>query len=181
MEVVRQSILLDELLAGYSEVLGADYDAYRNHCLRIFNFCSALSRSSPDAEREDKIAVAAAFHDLGIWTDKTFDYIKPSQMLARSYLETSDRVAWSDEIDAMISEHHKIRKYELNPEWLVEPFRKADWIDISAGMLRFRLPDNFVIDVIYGIPNAGFHKKLALLALERIKAHPFSPLPMVKL
>ncbi len=181
MEVVRQSILLDELLADYRDILGADYDAYRNHCLRIFNFCSALSRSSTDTEREDKIAVAATFHDLGIWTDKTFDYIKPSQQLARRYLERADRVAWSDEIDAMISEHHKIRKYELNPAWLVEPFRKADWIDISAGMLRFRLPDNFVIDVIYGIPNAGFHKKLALLALERIKAHPFSPFPMVKL
>jgi hypothetical protein len=37
-----------------------------------------------DQDRVDleKIAVAAVFHDLGIWTNKTFDYIAPSVALA---------------------------------------------------------------------------------------------------
>ena len=179
MNVVPKSILLDDLFTGYQQVLGVDYDAYKNHCLRVFNFCLALAGDSPDAE--DKIAIASFFHDIGIWTDNTFDYLAPSQLLARRYLENTKRAFWCDEIDAMIGEHHKLTKYQLNPSWLVEPFRQADWIDVSGGLLRFKLPDDFITDVIYGFPNAGFHKKLVALSLNRLKTHPFNPLPMMKL
>ena len=178
MNVVRQSALLDELLEGYRPVLGADYDAYRNHCLRLFNFCTALT--GDDKEAEHKIAVAAAFHDLGIWTEKTLDYLAPSQLLAQRYLEKNFKASWCKEIDAMISEHHKLTRYRLNLSWLVEAFRKADLIDLTGGLIRFRLPDDFVSDVLDAYPNAGFHKILARLALKRLKTHPFSPLPMMK-
>jgi len=179
MNVVPKSILLDDLFTDYQQVLGVDYDAYRNHCLRVFNFCLALAADNPDAE--DKIAIASFFHDIGIWTENTFDYLTPSQLLARRYLEQTNRASWCDEIEAMIGEHHKLTKYQLNPSWLVEPFRKADWIDVTGGLLRFKLPDDFVTDVIYGFPNAGFRKKLVELSLNRLKTHPFSPLPMIKL
>ncbi|MCX6178327.1 MAG: HD domain-containing protein [Chlorobiales bacterium] len=179
MNVIPKSILLDELFSSYQQLLGVDYDAYKNHCLRVFNFCCALAGDCPDAE--DKIAIATFFHDIGIWTDNTFDYLVPSQLLARRYLEQTNRVAWGDEIEAMIGEHHKLTKYEANSSWLVEPFRKADWIDVSGGLLRFRLLDDFVTDVLYAFPNAGFHKKLVELSIKRLKTHPFSPLPMLKL
>ena len=179
MNVLLESILLDEVLATFRQVLRVDYDAYRNHCMRVFNFCLALAGDSADAEH--KIAIAALFHDLGIWTDNTFDYILPSQRLARHYLEKSGHAVWCDEINAMIGEHHKLTRYRANSSSLVEPFRKADWIDVSGGMLRFRLPDDFVTDVLEAFPNAGFHKKLVALSVERLKTHPFSPLPMMKL
>jgi hypothetical protein len=177
--VVHESILLDELFEKYRQSLGVDFDGYKNHCMRVFNFCSALAGNLTDVE--DKIAIASFFHDIGIWTDNTFDYLVPSQLLARSYLEQTERVAWCDEIDAMIGEHHKISKYQANPTWLVEAFRKADWIDLSGGLLRYRLHDDFVTDVLYAFPNAGFHKRLLELSIERFKTHPFSPLPMMKL
>ena len=180
MIVLTDSALLDEVLATYRQELRVDYDAYRNHCMRVFNFCLALSGDRM-ADVEEKIAIASLFHDLGIWTDKTFDYILPSQLLARRYLEKSDRAAWCDEIDAMIGEHHKLTRYRANASTLVEAFRKADWIDVSGGLLRFRLPDDFVTDVLEAFPNAGFHKKLLALSVERLKTHPFSPLPMMKL
>ncbi|NHQ59980.1 HD domain-containing protein [Chlorobium sp. BLA1] len=176
---VINSLLLDDLFSGYQEVLGEDYDAYRNHCLRVFNFCCALAR-----KREvdlDKIAVAVFFHDLGIWTEKSFDYLPASQLLARSYLEKNGKGDWQSEIEAMIGEHHKLTRYKEHPEWLVELFRKADWIDMTGGLLRFRLKDDFVTDVLEAFPNAGFHRKLVQLAVERFKSHPFSPLPMMKL
>jgi len=179
MNVIAESALLDEQLLGYRQVLGADYDGYRNHCMRVFNFCSALSGKGRGGE--DQIVIAAVFHDLGIWTESTFDYLLPSQRLARSYLEQSGRDALTEEIDAMIGEHHKLTKYKADPLWLVEPFRKADWIDITGGLLRFRLPDDFVTDVMDAFPNEGFHKKLLELFLVRLKSHPFSPLPMMKL
>jgi hypothetical protein len=178
MNDVRQSALLDELLEGYRPVLGPDYDAYRNHCLRLFNFCVALAGDEKAAE--NKIAIAAAFHDLGIWTDNTLDYLAPSQLLAQRYLEKSFKASWCKEIDAMIGEHHKLTRYRENPSWLVEPFRKADLIDLSGGLIRYRLPDDFVSDVLDAYPNAGFHKMLARLAVKRLKTNPFSPLPMMK-
>ncbi len=178
MNVVRQSALLDELLAGYKPQLALDYDAYRNHCMRLFNFCMALA--GDDKEAEDKIAIAAVFHDLGIWTENTLDYLAPSQLLAQRYLEKSFKASWCKEIDAMISEHHKITRYKENPAWLVEAFRKADLIDLSGGLIRFRLPDDFVSDVLDAYPNAGFHKILARLAIKRLKTNPLSPLPMMK-
>ena len=178
MNVVRQSALLDELLAGYKPQLALDYDAYRNHCMRLFNFCMALA--GDDKAAEDKIAIAAVFHDLGIWTENTLDYLAPSQLLAQRYLEKSFKASWCKEIDAMISEHHKITRYKENPAWLVEAFRKADLIDLSGGLIRFRLPDDFVSDVLDAYPNAGFHKILARLAIKRLKTNPLSPLPMMK-
>lgn len=179
MNVVHESPLIDELLPAYRPVLGADYDAYRNHCMRLFNFCSALAASESKAV-EDKIAIAALFHDLGIWTEKSFDYLRPSQLLALSYLEKNFKASWCKEIEAMIGEHHKVTRYQANPSWLVEPFRKADWIDVSGGLLRFRLPDDFVSDVLDAYPNAGFHAMLGRLTLARLKTHPLSPLPMMK-
>jgi len=177
-----ESRLPDELMALWREALGEDYGAYRNHVLRVFNFCFALSGSRP--ELEEKIAVAAVFHDLGIWTARTFDYLDPSEKLARDYLERIGKTGWRQEIAAMIAGHHKLTPIVRNPQnasWLAEPFRKADWIDMSGGLLRFRLPADFVAEVLEAYPNAGFHKKLLALALDRLRSHPFSPLPMVKL
>ena len=178
MNVIHECALLDELLAGYRQPLGLDYDAYRNHCMRVFNFCIALAGESSAAE--NKIIIAAVFHDLGIWTEKTFDYLQPSQLLAQRYLEKSFKASWCKEIDAMIGEHHKLTRYRANPLWLVEVFRKADRIDLSGGLLRYRLSDDFVSEVLDAFPNAGFHTMLAQLSLKRLKSHPLSPLPMIK-
>jgi HD superfamily phosphodiesterase len=55
---------------------------------RVVNLCLAIVGDSR-AELE-KIAVAAVFHDLGIWTNHTFDYIAPSVTLAREHLAALD-------------------------------------------------------------------------------------------
>ena len=78
MNVVPESLLLDDLFAPYRQMLGADYDGYRNHCLRVFNFCCALAGKNADT---DKIAVAAFFHDIGIWSDNTLTTSVPPNCL----------------------------------------------------------------------------------------------------
>lgn len=65
--------------------------------------------------------------------------------------------------------------------WLVEPFRRADWVDVSRGLIRFGLPRSFLREVFATWPAAGFHKKLVQLELGRLRTHPWNPLPMVKL
>ncbi len=177
--VLTRVALLDELLQHHAPAVGNDFTAYRNHTYRVINFSSALSTDDP--VRLDKMAIAAAFHDLGIWTDKTFDYLPPSERLARGYLAENDKMEWAPEIIAMIHEHHKITRYKSNPAWLVEAFRRADLVDISRGVIAFGLPRKFVRDVLSTFPNAGFHKCLVQLSFRRLLSHPLSPLPMYRL
>ncbi|MFZ3186321.1 MAG: HD domain-containing protein [Pseudomonas sp.] len=172
--------LLDELLERYASVLGDDLTAYRNHTYRVMNFCSALSANNTP-EQLQKMAIAAAFHDMGIWTDRTFDYLEPSEKLAKAYLAQSGNEDLTPEVVAMISAHHKITAYKAAPDSLVESFRKADWIDVSKGLLTFGLPRTLVREVLCAFPNAGFHKRLVQLSFKRLLTHPFSPLPMMRL
>jgi hypothetical protein len=142
------------------------------------NLCAAIAEERADLE---KIAIAAVFHDLGIWTNRTFDYIAPSVALAREYLAAHGRAEWIGEIETMIEEHHKITSFASNPPSLVEPFRRADWIDVTRGLRRFGVPRTFIESVFALWPGAGFHWGLVKLTVKRLRTHPLKPLPMVKL
>ena len=63
--------VIDDVLLVHAPQLGADLQAYWNHAYRVANLCAALR--PPDADALDKIAIAAAMHDMGIWTAGTFD------------------------------------------------------------------------------------------------------------
>src|SRR4051794_27278382 len=158
---------LDELLQAHAAALGSDFTAYKNHTYRVLNLCVTLSSSDP--EPLQKIAIAAAFHDLGIWTDCTFDYLQPSVRLASDYLAQSGRAEWTAEIAEMIVEHHKISAYRGDPHWLVEPFRKADWIDVSWGIRTFGTSRKLLRELFSTWPDAGFHKRLVQLILKRLR------------
>jgi len=87
---------------------------------------------------------------------------------------------WIPEIEAMIVDHHKVTSSRPNPQSLVEAFRRADWIDVTLGLRRFGLPRPFVAAVAATWPNAGFHRRLVELTIDRWRKHPLNPLPMVK-
>jgi predicted metal-dependent HD superfamily phosphohydrolase len=169
---------LDAVLVSNTEVLGRDFVPYRNHTYRVANFCVSLA--AIDAAQIDKVAIAAAFHDLGIWTAGTFDYLAPSIQLAGSWLEQHGRSAWFAEIEAMILEHHKVMPYRRNAAWLVEPFRRADWTDVSRGAMGWGVKRHVIREAYARWPGAGFHRRLIQLSLARARTHPLSPLPMVR-
>ena len=169
---------IDGVLRDHASELGHDFIAYRNHAYRVVNLCAAIVKGSVDLE---KIAVAAVFHELGIWTNKTFDYIAPSVALAREYLGAHNRAGWIAEIERMVADHHKITRSHANHDSLVEPFRRADWIDVTGGLRTFGVPRPFVESVFAMWPSAGFHWRLVELTLERLHTHPLTPLPMLKL
>ena len=81
----------------------------------------------------------------------------------------------------MILEHHKISRYRGNQTWLVEPFRRADWADVTRALISFGLSRNLLHQVFSRWPSAGFHKRLVQLELTQLRAHPLNPLPMVRL
>jgi HD domain-containing protein len=169
---------VEEVLDDHASELGHDFMAYRNHVYRVANLCLAIVGDS--RVELEKIAVAAVFHDLGIWTNNTFDYIAPSVAIARKHLTARGVAEWIPEIEAMIVDHHKVTPSRAKPQSLVESFRRADWIDVSRGLRRFGLPRTFIATVVTTWPNAGFHRRLVQLTIDRFWKHPLTPLPMVK-
>lgn len=169
---------LDALLERHADALGADFPAYRNHSYRVANFHHLLAADTPIDL--DLLAVAAAYHDLGIWTARTFDYLQPSIALATAYLAEIGRSEWSGEVAAMIDNHHKLTRCRPPLPPSAETFRRADWVDVSRGRLRFGLARCAVRDVLALFPNAGFHRTLARLSGQRLLRHPWRPLPMLR-
>ena len=86
---------IDDVLNDHAASLRDDFLGYRNHVYRVVNLCVAIVGRS----ELEKIAVAAVFHDLGIWTKGTFDYIAPSIGLAHDHLVARAREDWSAEIE----------------------------------------------------------------------------------
>jgi hypothetical protein len=215
---------LDAILDAHTAALGTDFAGYRNHTCRVANLCLVLS-SRDDAAREkrgsdvrreedeghkteercDKIAIAAAFHDLGIWTDHTFYYLEPSVSLATAWLAGCGKAAWTPEIAEMIRWHHKITPYRRRAavrhveaaigkssvegalveesfaeESLVESFRRADWIDVTGGLFVAGATRKLAAALYARWPDAGFHKRLVQLELRHLRQQPLNPLPVFK-
>lgn len=179
MSAIDESFpLLDAILEQWKPVIGDDYDGYRNHVQRMVRFCCALRECSD--EEKQKIMIAAAFHDIGIWIENTVDYIPPSIPPAMEYLQAHDLESWSREIEQMISEHHKLTKFKDASMPLVEVFRQGDLVDFSFGTVKFGLPPGLIKHVKKQFPNAGFHKGLARRAGRWFLKHPLNPAPMMK-
>ena len=81
----------------------------------------------------------------------------------------------------MILWHHKITPYRGRADWLVEPFRRADWVDVTRGVLTFGTPRTLVAELYATWPDAGFHRRLLQLELGHLRKHPLNPLPMFRL
>lgn len=178
MPVIEDRIFaLDEMLAPWQPKLGSDYSGYRNHVYRVVNFCLAL-RPCTEEER-NKIIIAGCFHDLGIWSDQTFDYLSPSIALANHYLAQNGLDHWATEIDLMIGMHHKLRRYTERTTPLVEVFRKGDLVDFSKGLIRCGISRTYFQAVTARFSNAGFHKRLVMQELAWVAKHPLRPLPVV--
>lgn len=169
---------IDAVLDRHAVELGGDFTAYRNHAYRVANLFAALHPC--DAATLEKMALASAFHDLGIWTAHTFDYLAPSIDLACAHLGCTGHEDWQASIAGMIREHHKIRRYRGADAALIEPFRRADWIDVSHGVLAFGLPRARLREIFARWPNAGFHKRLVQLTFRQARTHPLRPVPVLK-
>ena len=80
----------------------------------------------------------------------------------------------------MVLEHHKLSSYRGSPGGLVEPFRRADWVDVTHGLVSFGLSRSLLREVFTTWPDAGFHKRLVQLELTQLQTHPWNPLPMLR-
>jgi hypothetical protein len=178
MRIEKQLPLVEEILGQWKETIGADFAGYRNHVYRMINFCFAVG--APGDEARQKIVIAGCFHDLGIWPQGTLNYLPPSIDRAAEYLARHGLNDWSKEIELMIGQHHKVRKYTNTEHSLVEVFRQGDLVDFSLGLVKCRVPPPYVRAVKAEFPNAGFHRQLVRNAGRWICRHPLNPVPVLK-
>ncbi len=169
--------IIEDVILKFKPVIGSDYDKYKNHVYRVFLNCLLL-----DAEKnnEEKYAIAAVFHDIGIWTDHTFDYLNPSIEQAIIYLAETGNQDWTEEITLMIYWHHKMSKYQGKHDQVAENFRRADWIDLSLGLLTFGIDKKKIKENRRKLPTLRFHLFLIKETLKNFLRHPLNPLPVFK-
>ena len=168
--------IVEEILGPFRTVKGIE--GYKNHVYRVINFSDSLAELSDEARQ--KISIAACFHDLGLFTDNTFDYIRPSIDLASDYLSNAGLDHWTDDIASMIEHHHSLRAIRGSGCDLTELFRKADLIEFSLGLFKFGVNRSRIRELRSEFPNIGFHKGLATTACRWILRHPLNPLPVVR-
>ena len=170
---------IDKILNKFKSNIGNDFTAYRNHVIRTVKLTLLLKRES-NVEDELKLIIAGVFHDIGLWTENTFDYLNPSINLAKIYLKKIERSDWSEEVGLIIEMHHKRSTYKGKYIDNVESFRKADLIDITKGRKNFGINKKFIEDLYKDYPMSGFRKMLFLKFLKNLLKNPFNPLPMFK-
>ena len=171
------NLIIEKVLEENRKFLKYDYDKYKNHVYRVYLLCLKIDKQT---ENRDKYAIASAFHDLGIWTHRTFDYLEPSINQAREYLAKIGKPEWKDEIACMIDMHHKRSRYSGQNEKTVETFRRADWIDVTKGRINFEIDRKEISELQKKFPTLGFHRFLLKQSLRNFLKHPLNPLPMFK-
>lgn len=176
--LIERHPVIEDVLDEWSAALGQARQGYGGHAYRVYNIARRLVGS---ARRDDELAVASAFHDLGIWSDGTFDYLEPSIARAQQYLERNPAGMPADLIAEVIVNHHRLRRIRVGIDVeLAEAFRRADLVDVSRGFYRAGLDRGYLRELVSEFPYAGFHGRLFRTACSWFIRHPLRPLPMLR-
>ncbi len=171
--------------------LGDAYAAVHGHVYRQFNYALYLIEARDGREQAEpyggwegivnRVAVAAAFHDVGVFADRTMDYLEPSILRMKIWLERKGHAEWFPEAALMARMHHKLTPYRGEHALLVEPFRQADLTDLTFGLIRNGVPKAFIREMVGHFPYAGFQTTITKRLLAYGLRHPIRPLPMMRL
>jgi hypothetical protein len=156
----------------------AGFARYKSHVYRVLNFTRALVPDDSD-DRDDKLAIAGAFHDLEAFS--SLDYLAPSIRAQDAWLEQTGRQEWSDELALIIAEHHRITPYRGPHARLAEAFRKGDLVDVSQGLIRPGIPRAYVREVRRAFDVGPFFTRVVPMAIvRRVISHPIDPMPHLR-
>lgn len=175
LKMILTSPIMDNILESYKGYLGADYQKYRGHCYRLINYMIALGLGEEDLE---VCQYAIPFHDLGIWTAQTMDYLAPSCEEAIKYIKKNNENIDSKQVSNIINNHHKITK--IKGDSGAELLRKADLIDLTTSFVSFGIDKKTKKIIKQRFPYHGFqffiYKKVMKHAIRNI----LNPFPMLK-
>ena len=178
--MVTKNATIEYILFAHRDALGNDFERYHNHVYRVFNFALLMGKDTLTDNDTEALAIAAGFHDIGIWTHNTFDYLQPSMELAEKFLVDTGKEQLGEEVSLIIDQHHKIGPYYGPYAETVETFRKADWLDVSLSAFAFGISRTQIREINAAFPYSGFHRFLVAQSFKNFVKHPSNPLPMFK-
>jgi hypothetical protein len=176
-DIIRVHPLAEEILDGHRDHARGDergYRGYRGHVYRVLNFARALLPNIDD--RDDKLAIAAAFHDLDAFS--ALDYLGSSIRAQDAWLRRTGREAWAAELAVIVAVHHRLAPYRGRHAALAEGFRRADLVDLSQGLIRDGLPRTYVKAVRDAFDVGSFFTRVVpRVTMRNLCRHPLDPLP----
>jgi hypothetical protein len=169
--------LIEEILDAHADRARGDeagFAGYRGHAYRVFNLARGLVDDADD--RDDKLAIAAAFHDIEAFAG--LDYLAPSITTQDAWLERIGRSEWSEELAVVVAQHHRFGAYRGRHARLAEALRRADLADLSQGLIRSGIPKEHV-RAVRGTFDVGsfFTRSVPRAAVRNLVRHPLDPMP----
>ena len=164
--IYTKNSVLDHHLKLFANEIGDDYDAYRNHYLRVLTFAKYHCGDRCGQREIDLMALALAYHDIGLWSDHQLSYLDPSAKQLHTHANDGSN-RWTDEelvtANGIVMQHHKLTAWNgiEGDEILINSVRKGDWADATIGMIRYGLPPSLLGHAYTQLPEAGFHSILA--------------------
>jgi hypothetical protein len=169
--------LIEEILDAHADRACGDeagFAGYRGHVYRVYNLARGLVDDADD--RDDKLAIAAAFHDIEAFAG--LDYLAPSIHTQDAWLERTDRSAWSEELAVVVAQHHRLGTYRGRHARLAEALRRADLADLSQGLIRSGISKDHVHDVRQSFDVGSFFTRtVPKAAVRNLIRHPLDPMP----
>ncbi|KAJ3224706.1 hypothetical protein HK099_008024 [Clydaea vesicula] len=188
-EIESHNSLIEEILQNYcnKKKLDQDYWRYKHHVYRVYNLAiMQASEFGPVSKIEkEKLAVSAAFHDMGFWSKNTniFDICDFSIELARSWLVKHGRnKVFEETIISIIKSHHHSKK-KLNEDskdiLLIKWFKTAHEIDLSCGLKTFGYNQADINRCRQSFPELSFFRVLIFRSFEKVLRMPFDLLKLI--
>ncbi len=180
VDLLQTHPLVEEILDSHRDHAAGDergWASYRGHVYRVFNMARVIV---PDRDHRDaKLAIAAAFHDIDVFS--SLNYLGPSIRTMDTWLKRTGRGAWAEELAVIVAKHHHLTSYRGRHAELAEAFRRADLNDLSQGLIRSRMPREHVRAVRQSIDVGVFFTRTVPRAIARhLVRHPLDPLPIVR-
>lgn len=164
IQIITHSERIETLLTPFKDVIGDDFEGYRNHLYRVLTY--TLHFLEGDEQHREVIETALVYHDISLWADKALAYVAPSSQRA---LEANQNNHWGHDpqlLHDLIFYHHKIFPFKGPNAKVVNAFRKADWIDATQGVIKKGMLVPHIEQVKAALPAVGFYDTLMRLGPE---------------
>jgi hypothetical protein len=165
-----------DALAAVREATGEESGAMERHGLRVFLIASKMAEHRGDEVDREVLLVAGLLHDLGLYDSISRGgvYVSDGAEFARDLVREH---GWSEERATLcanaIERHHEVR-----PQWgagaEVELARRADLVDVSAGVVRFGLPRSWLRDLFSAVSRDGTYAEIARLVGHTLRERPLT-------
>jgi hypothetical protein len=163
-------------LAALRRATGTVDGPMERHGLRVFVLMEAMATAGRLAIDREVALCASLLHDVGLYPCAAAGdaYVADSRrFLARTLASSgwpATRLARG--LDAV--EYHHVLWAQWPRGVETELLRRADLIDVSAGLVRFRLPRARVREVFRALPRDGFYGEIARLVARVLRERPAS-------